>query len=1192
VGEGDLVSEPNRDLLLAVLTVLTDTIPRDGLAAILNSWSQTRQTPLVQLLKQASGLDDEKFRELESLAAVHLKAHGNDIRQSLNALNAQALTIEVLTEIGDGGRRMTLGKTLGCDATLPIDQIAAPQGSAQAYHLTNGQRFQLIRPHASGGIGQVWLARDSELQRDVAIKEIQPRFAEQAEQRARFLLEAEVTGNLEHPGVVPIYSLGKNAEGRPYYAMRFIRGESLAVAIRRLHQAIRETTAKATTRSRPTSKWGIEFRQLVARFLDVCNAIDYAHSRGVLHRDLKPANIMLGHYGETLVVDWGLAKVIGRDDFVFPSPDGDGPPVAPDACGTSQSRTEQGTTIGTPAYMSPEQASGLIDQLGPASDVYSLGASLYELLTGQLAFRDEKLSETIKKVLAADFPPPRAVDRSIPAPLESICLKAMARDAPARYGSVRALAQDLEHWLADEPVAAHPERTVERLGRWIRQHRNWAVAGAASFLGIALVASVAVVVIEGARRSETTARKEAETNFNMAQRAVEVYLTNVSENTLLNHQDSVDIRTLRRDLLNGALEYYKEFAEQRKNDPSLRKQLANAYFRVGQLTKEIGSAPLAIDALRSAQGIWEPLFQANPNDHELEGRLAECYLAIGKIQSARGDYSEAMQTLSQSQAIFARLAERYPSIASYRSSLALCYIEIGIVNARLGQTDESLAIHEKARAIQQELLTQFPEKLSYQRSLAENINAIGYAHYKRLDYETALRAFHDVADTCQRIMEQQTHGPKPVWLLNLLALAQYNIGSIQKETGDIEKALPALERALGYRVALAEQHPSVTDFQERVGVSCREVAELQHKAHQDVKALESSQKSVAVFENLVRSQPDLAGFHSELGLSVDYVGIIHDNARRNDEAMPCFARAIKEGEIAIAKSRDSDGYKVQLCYYLDNLGEQYIDLGRLTDGLPYYERALRVSRELCAAHPESPSYGLELIKRLAALGSIRRHEGLPVDAQTLLAEAKSIAERVLGPSSGDPTLKIWLAVALDNEANAMMDQDQAEGARALLERAAALFRRQHDRPTPSGEVALERESRSEVLWDLARVLRALNLPEEASRVNAERIGLWSARPPDDLAALALKETSRAVLIGFGKTDVSARAKAVRQLDLDEAAANLQLAVERGFKELEQLKAHPDAPFLVSRDDVKTAIAGLTSPRQPKGTQDVESAGKR
>ena len=212
--------------------------------------------------------------------------------------------------------------------------------------------------------------------------------------------------------------------------------------------------------------------------------------------------------------------------------------------------------------------------------------------------------------------------------------------------------------------------------------------------------------------------------------------------------------------------------------------------------------------------------------------------------------------------------------------------------------------------------------------------------------------------------------PSRVWLLNLLARGQYNIGSIYKEKGDVAKALPALERALGFRVALAEQHPSVTDFQGNLGVSYREVAELQHKAHQDVKAIESSQKSVAILENLVRSQPDRAVFQSELSLSCNVVGLIHDDARRNHEAMTWFERAVKEGEIAIAKTKDADWNRQNLCYFLDNLGEVYVDLGRVADGLPYYERALKISRELGAAHPESRGPALELVKRL---GRPRQH---------------------------------------------------------------------------------------------------------------------------------------------------------------------------------------------------------------------------
>ena len=165
-------------------------------------------------------------------------------------------------------------------------------------------RYRILRPHAEGGLGAVFVANDEELHREVALKEILERHAHNTENRLRFLLEAEVTGGLEHPGIVPVYGLGQYEDGRPYYAMRFIRGESLKSAITQFHLA--------DNPDRDPGERALSLRRLLTHFVDVCEAIAYAHSRGVLHRDLKPANVMLGKYGETLVVDWGLAKPLGR----------------------------------------------------------------------------------------------------------------------------------------------------------------------------------------------------------------------------------------------------------------------------------------------------------------------------------------------------------------------------------------------------------------------------------------------------------------------------------------------------------------------------------------------------------------------------------------------------------------------------------------------------------------------------------------------------------------------------------------------------------------------------------------------------------------------------------------------------------------------------------------------------------------
>ena len=368
--------------------------------------------------------------------------------------------------------------------TKPGEANSAPPAPA---------RFEVLRTHASGGLGRVSVALDNELHRHVAVKEIHPQLADHPESRARFLLEAEVTGSLEHPGVVPVYSLGTWSDGRPYYAMRLIRGQSLEEAVGQFHAG-----------SRDAGERELRLRKLLRRFIDICNAVDYAHSRGVLHRDLKPANVMLGPYGETLVVDWGLAKpAAGRDE---PAPSGESW-LAPTASGNTPA-TRAGSVMGTPAYMSPEQASGGLDRLGPASDVYSLGATLYTILTNRPPFAEESLGLMRARVMRGDFPRPRSVCCDVHRPLEAICLKAMALRPSDRYASARALAEDIEHWLGDAPVTAYREGRIERWSRWSRRHRAWARAGALSLVLVTAVSVAAACLVNEARLQTTKAHQE------------------------------------------------------------------------------------------------------------------------------------------------------------------------------------------------------------------------------------------------------------------------------------------------------------------------------------------------------------------------------------------------------------------------------------------------------------------------------------------------------------------------------------------------------------------------------------------------------------------------------------------------------------------------------------------------------------
>ena len=978
----------NRDLLVTILALASDSVRRPGLSTALSGRSKDRTQSLTQTLVDKGVLDGERLRDLERLASAHLKRHNNDLRLCLDAWIAQGLTIEVLTEMGDDLVWPAPGVTTpddpaiaakqdssGIQATTLAADTVQPPGPLATPRLAQGDRFVPIRAHARGGIGQVWVARDCELQREVALKVILPRFADREDQRARFLIEAEITGNLEHPGIVPVYSLGRNAEGRPYYAMRFIRGESLSAAIRDFHGRSHPESAPAGGRGR--SIWGITFRQLLGRFLDVCDAIDYAHSRGVLHRDIKPANIMLGRYGETLVVDWGLAKVVGKSD-ILPPGTGDeveSSPATDTGELTPSGGTQPGTTIGTPAYMSPEQARGAIDELGPASDVYSLGATLYELLTGQVAFPGAEVLDVIQRVRQGDFRPPRSVRRSVPAPLEAICLKAMAVRPEDRYGSVRELAGDLEHWLADEPVLAYPEHLLERAGRWLRQHRTWTYAAGAALIGIALAATIGVVFVERGRRREADARALAQTNFRMANRAVRDYLTSVSQNTLLKQQDSVDLRDLRRELLTSALDYYKDFVRQRGGDPQLRRELAEAHFRLGEIAAEIGTVGESIAAFEAARSVWTGLQASAPDEPSIRAHFAECQLAIGSRLVSDDQFKAARPAIESARDVLLPLIRLYPDVADYRLDVAHCYYLLGRIQSELGSPDQGLEPLDRGTSLLKASLAGDPGNARFQRKLADIINVRGFVNHKRRDYEAAIADFREVERIYAGLLAGVASGPRPIHLLEGLALAHYNIATILMQFERPMEALEELGRSLAYREALATAHPSVFSYQLDLGTSLGEIGALQHQAKQDGKALVTIDRSIDVLEKLVGSRPEDARFRAALGRSWNTLGFICDEARDNLQALPAFEHAVKAATASMEQAPEVDLYRFNSIYTLDNLAEQFVDLGRPAEGFPMYRQAIALRQVRLDARPGDRDLTLDLVKSLSSLGTTLRHAG-------------------------------------------------------------------------------------------------------------------------------------------------------------------------------------------------------------------------
>ncbi len=877
----------DRNLLYGIIALQMNFVGRDQLIKAMHDWVISKSTPIGQLLHNDGALGAESMNLLTALVDKHLEFHGGNAEVSLQTLSTIGRDLaSQLAGIADEDleRSLSLVPTgrVGNDdrAPVPVSQSSSA-----------GDRFQVLRFHNRGGMAKVSLARDRELNREVAFKEIREEFRDIREYQERMRVEAEITGGLEHPGIVPVYGLGADQDGHPFYAMRFIRGDNLK-------SAIAEYRSARTGMS--SSQQNLELRRLLRRFVDVCEAVQYAHSRGVLHRDLKPGNIMLGRYGETLVVDWGLAKAVGHR---FPSIPEETQPLSPQS-GDTAAPTRG--TIGTLNYMSPEQATR--GELGPATDVFSLGATLYCLLSGRPPYvetelaggeaRDRKLLEMARD---CDFPPPREVDDSVPVGLQAICLKAMRQNPGQRYPTPQALADDVECWLADEPITARRDPWIDRFARMVRRHRA-AVAGILAVLVTAVVALLAISTIvhnnylrEQALNVELTqANRRAEADFATA-RHVSFDLVRQAEDTLA---QMPGLEAYRRLVTNMALDGYRSFFDRRKNlDSELQRDMAILYRYAANLDRLYSDYDRATEKYQESVGILRQLNEGRPGDPATRDLLAATLCDYGAMLLTRGKMTDAEQAIEEAQQIAGRLREEFPDSMACRRTDAIG--QTVAADLRLEYLD-----HEAALSNLQNAGQVFRELMVSDRHVPTDTTLLVLALTGQsgiLREQDLAADARPLADDALQMADGPLRGNSDRHARHAVAHANLEMAKVLGQL-DIDDKLQAryLKTAIQTWEQLAREYPMTAFYREYLAISLASLAVAQSRAGAREEAGDQIAQAVEIMNRLIREGPRTPGIHESAAEIL--VQAARVDSRQNPTRLKQAARQL---ESAIEMCRDS-----------------------------------------------------------------------------------------------------------------------------------------------------------------------------------------------------------------------------------------------------------------------------------------------
>ncbi|MFM9066714.1 MAG: protein kinase domain-containing protein, partial [Planctomycetota bacterium] len=618
----------------------------------------------------------------------------------------------------------------------------------------------------------------------------------------RFRSEAQTAAHLSHDNLVTVFEVGEH-QGMYYYAMRYVEGSSLADMLRD----------------------GPLDQQRAAKYLaPIAQVLHEAHRQGILHRDLKPHNILVdAKLDRPLLADFGLAKFMER----------------------SSELTHAGELLGTPAYMSPEQATDST-RADALSDVYSLGATLYHLLTGRPPFQAASLTELIRQVTSAEPVSPRRLNPSLDRDLETICLKCLQKEPAKRYASSLALAEDLQRYLEGHPIVARPINLVGRVWRYGRRNPRTA---ALILLAAALTCYAVAATAVGYVRTRAALLK-SESRLQLALEVVDDLFTRVSEDELLNEPG---MQTLRKELLSRALQHYQYFLLESGKNEAIREGVTAARFRVGMILQlDERTWVEAARELELAAAQQRALLAELPSDEERQKTLADITNALGNLCIRQGHVKAARQAFEEAARWRLDLTKRFPDQASYQRLLANVWMNLSLVEQREQQQERALQFLEQAQQLRVGLLQRDPKSLVVRRDYAKGFArraglylALNEKAKAAAEYELAVAEFDVVLKADSRSLAARAD----------LGSVCRQLGALRAELGELAAALEMFDAARGPLQSLALGNPTVTDYQEEFVKLAMSRGGLLEELQQSERALEAWNEALQPLNELLHLDP-------------------------------------------------------------------------------------------------------------------------------------------------------------------------------------------------------------------------------------------------------------------------------------------------------------------------------------------------